>query len=148
MNNFKEHQLRVYIRDLGTILLLSMLLYSTHYSMAKNKPLKHLLKSCLLNRWSSSHHLKPRAALANVYFRWIWRVSRIMKVHWLSVNLFLRFLRCITYIYRVHGRKRRYHSQTAKLPSVFSMQMTNIKRNKVLPGLYSNSVINFHPSFI
>ena len=28
------------------------------------------------------------------------------------------------------------------------MQMTNIMRTKVLPGLYSNLVIYLHPSFI
>ena len=43
MSNFQEHKLSVYTGNLKTILLLSMLLYSTPYSMAKSKSLLHLL---------------------------------------------------------------------------------------------------------
>ena len=46
LNIFQEHKLRVYIRNLETILLFSMLFYLRPYSMPKRKPLQHLLKSC------------------------------------------------------------------------------------------------------
>ena len=46
MDNFEEHKLHVYTRNLGTILILSMLLFLRSYSMAKSKPQEHLLKFC------------------------------------------------------------------------------------------------------
>ena len=47
-NNFQEHKLRVYIKNLETILLLSILLYS----MAKCVPLQQWLKYCELPQTS------------------------------------------------------------------------------------------------
>ena len=69
-NNFQEYKLCVYIKNLETALLLSMLLkvfrYWRPYSMAKSKPLQHLWKSCkhpqTLKFKTSCHHFSSEVS--------------------------------------------------------------------------------------